>query len=86
MDVDRRKRMSNDVFDGAPEEIRTPNLLILSARPQKSGCVRYDPVPQRITAAVVHNCPVESGPIRRRLYQESGDWPAPIALELRPTY
>jgi hypothetical protein len=42
-------------LNARPKGIRTPNLLILSARPQKSGCVRYDPVLQRITAAVVHN-------------------------------
>ncbi len=28
MDVDWRKRMSNEVFGSAPEGIRTPNLLI----------------------------------------------------------
>jgi hypothetical protein len=61
---------------GAPEGIRTPNLLILSDRPHESGIVRYRIAPQRITAGAIHVRPVESGLIWGRLCQESGDYNA----------
>ncbi|MDT5187492.1 MAG: hypothetical protein QOI29_5650 [Mycobacterium sp.] len=50
-----------------------PNLLILSARPRQSARVRYRVAAQRITLTLVRDSPGESGLIRGRLRQESGD-------------